>query len=200
MPYADTWENDLEKVIKLVRTAYPTFPQTVLTWETWVSKAPKRASDCPPYIPFAKELFGLDNFSNGKDLSYLGADGVTVKNNVPDVNAFGFDIGDMAHYETAPSMIFGKHSNILTSSVPYKQVDSNGNPIFIANDLNEIQNQKKKVKVLSKKRKCDHQQEIDQESVADEDGYTQLTILGRHKIPKFGDPVGNNNNSTLYLS
>lgn len=84
------------------------------------------------YVPFAKELFGLDNnFENGKNLWYFDgkiysnkSDGVDSKDTsisendkVPDFNDYGFG-SDIACYETAPSMTFGGvHKDFQTSQV-----------------------------------------------------------------------------------
>jgi hypothetical protein len=200
VPYAETWGNDLDKVLKLVRNAYTAFPQTVLKWETWCSNAPRCPSDSTAYIPFAKELFGLENYKNGDYSTYCGAQGVT---NLPDGSvdnttsaglfnteycATGFG-KDMLQYETAPSMTFGKHANIVVSSVPYMQIGGNGKPCFTTENNKNItidtSNKRKKRKLNNDNNRIE---EFENEAV-DEDGYVELTLLGKHKIPIYGDPI-----------
>ncbi len=173
-----------------MRQAYHAFPVIVQQWESWIEKAPRNPSDCPMYLPFANELFGVDNnFKNGENWYFNGEHYVNAassvsssnKNNVPEVNAFGFGIDDMVLYETAPSMTFG--DDINTCSVPYKQIDANGKQFFTSeNDLN-IQN-------IQRKRKRTNKECNKSDSYVDSDGYMHLTTLKRHKIPNFGDPVG----------
>lgn len=160
VPYAETWENDLDKVLTLVRQAYTGLPGNVVQqWETWVANAPRNPSQSPMYVPFAKELFGLDeNFNNGKDLTFFDGvrfthDGNKSEGNIKSstnvcVPNFAAP-SDMTHYETAPSMAFGRVENdgSKTSRVPYKQIDANGKQIFASeNDMNIQNNQKKKEK------------------------------------------------------
>jgi hypothetical protein len=206
VPYAESWDHDLNKVLQLVREAYSAFPIIVQSWESWVENAPRNPSQCPMYVPFAKELFGLDktDFINGEQLSYF--DGKCYSNKSDDrnisantendaksrVNSFsGFGINDMACYETAPSMTFGRlHNNdIKSSAVPYKQIDSSGKHIYSTEkDMNIVSNNKKS----QIKRKKNHEtvtQNEESEDIVDEDGYIQLTTFGKHKILKYGDPL-----------
>jgi hypothetical protein len=158
------------------------------------------------YVPFAKELFGLDktDFINGEQLSYF--DGKCYSNKSDDrnisantendaksrVNSFsGFGINDMACYETAPSMTFGRlHNNdIKSSAVPYKQIDSNGKHIYSTEkDMNIVSNNKKS-QIKNKKNHETVTQNEESEDIVDEDGYIQLTTFGKHKILKYGDPL-----------
>ncbi len=110
-------------------------------------------------------LIQTKGFKNGEDLTYF--DGQCFKSdskkekrnsnnnsNNPAVSNFAAPNDMMTHYETAPSMAFGRaeDGSSKTSKVPYKQIDGNtGKQIFASdNDMNILNIQKKRKRKKAK--------------------------------------------------